>query len=212
MAEVFDRQLHQPRYATVSEDDRHADREAPQEPPLQPGDAVHQTPRSGHRPRKQESPGLVFAHDAVDEQRGRERHRQRQHGQQHPARDGMRQPARSAAQPLRETLPQVGRGASGPELRAALELQGNPRESGLELLGGELATARRRIVQIEPLPVESLQDQEVVEFPEQNHRQRHLPEPLHLHAPAGALEAVVLGRPLQPGGGGSVPPDFAGAP
>ncbi len=114
--------------------------------------------------------------------------------------DGDRDRAPQAGHVPRERAQHRGRLAAGREFRPALEREHHAGESLVELRGIDPAPAHGRVVQVRAAVAEALEDDEVVEVPEEDGRQRQRGEVGRLLAKAPRHEPVAARRTQQSAG------------
>ena len=91
------------------------------------------------------------------------------------------------------------RGAAPAEIRAGGEGQAYPREPLVELLHGKAPRPFRRVVDVDGLALDSLQDDEMVEVPEDDHREREVEQAARVAPVALRGEAVLACGPQYAG-------------
>ena len=169
-----------------------------------------QQDRQGHHPEQRfepvtqpRSPHLIHVDLAEHRhgQLGQDQQQSRQQAEQH--RPGV------LPQALQHQGPEGGRPAAAAESRRRPQLQHHTGEAGIKHLLAHPAGAGGGVVEGHPPAAEAFEHHEVIELPEQDHRQPPLAQVLHLHAIALARQAVEGGGAQQAGGIAAIAADAA---
>ena len=134
-------------------------------------------------------------HEHLGDRRDREA---RDHQGQGRERDEDERRAR-VAEPGSEAAQQARLRAAPAEVGAGGEREAHPGESLVELLHGDPARAYVRIVHVDDLAPDPLQHEEVVEVPEDDHREGEVEQAFGVAPVAGRAEAVLARRPQYAG-------------
>ena len=212
MVEEFHRQTQQLRHVAIAGDYGYPNREALQTTLLEPGEAADQYRRRDHGPGDRTRPGVATHQHAIDEDGQQRGDSEGQQGEPQPTDDGISERGPATPQPSRKSAQDVGALTPSCERGPRRELQSNTGVALAEFVGGESAAAKSRIVDIVPLAIEAFDDDEVVELPEQDERERIFFQILPCQGIAGAFKAIVPGGTHDAGGGSAVAADSAPGP
>ena len=199
-------QLQQPRHEALGVVDGEADREPPETAFAQPSEPVKQGRRTHQGRDDGTAPGrLAPGEHEIDEQAHQEGHRQSRHRQQQTAPDRERQRLFDVAQPRHDPVQEAGAHTARLEVRPRLEGEGDAGERLVELLRADAAMAIAGVVDEEPSAPEAFQHHEVVELPEQDHRQRQGAQLMRVSPPPLRLQAIATGGPKHVRGVAAIP-------
>ena len=181
--------------------------------PLHPGETgqQHGSDRQGDQQRRHDVRAMADQ-EVVDEHLGQGGHGEARDDQGQAGDHQVQQRRAHRAGPAAESADRAGRAAAGGEVRAWLEAHHHTGERSVELRGARVPAATFGVVQVGTGVVEAVDDQEVVEVPEGDQRERKLTESLGLLAEAAGDQSVRPGRFHDPRRVAAVPGDPARDP
>ena len=215
MGEVLHREPEQVLQKAVPVDHRQADGELSQTALLQIAEQIGQRCRGTRGGDQDGTPrgGLPAAQHMVHQHAEQRRQGKTGNRQQQSARGGERERRLDRPQPLPEHADDAGSDTAGLERGAALGKQHHAGERPVELFRGDRTAAVGGVVDVVAPAAEALEDDEVVELPEQYRGEGHVGplNPARLHAPSGEPQSVLLRRIHDVGGAARIATDPAGA-
>lgn len=184
-----------------------------QEDTLQPGQRALDNGREGQSDQHRRHPGAVLpdqyvVYEYLDQ--GRDGHAGHNEGQGRQRRERKRTPR--VTETVTQSPNQIGLRSARTEPGRRRESEADAREALHELLHRYPSRAFAGIVDIDSVPFDPFENDEMVEFPEDHHGKRNVEQLLVLAAETPGNEAVFPCRIQHIGGIGAVPGDAAAYP